>query len=406
MNIRTHLKGQPLAAFLAILAGWIGARALAWEPPPASPAIAVGHGSGEGERRLRSRRVRLAPSQQGTLAPGDGSPQLLADAALSGLRGQAQGAMVLVPLAWLSEMLRPAAVKNSIPQQMPSHAAGPAQGYPSEQERGFASEPAFNLIPGAGRDFAADPGMSAGFAPGAGGQAPETLARGSAPEPLSRVRRRWSADGWALMRQQGGSGITPGALPATYGASQAGGVLRYRIAPTSPLQPTAYLRTTSATSGLAETTAALGGSVRPLARFPVQTALELRVTEQAGQRRVQPAAMAITMLPPIPLGPHLNAEAYAQAGYVGGAFSTPFADGQVRVERDVLAVNRIAARAGAGVWGGAQKGAERLDAGPSASIAMPLSKGTYGRLAVDWRFRLAGDAEPGSGPALTLSAGF
>ena len=37
---------------------------------------------------------------------------------------------------------------------------------------------------------------------------------------------------------------------------------------------------------------------------------------------------------------------------------------------------------------------------------MPLGKGLFGRAAVDWRFRVAGDADPGSGPALTLSAGF
>jgi hypothetical protein len=28
------------------------------------------------------------------------------------------------------------------------------------------------------------------------------------------------------------------------------------------------------------------------------------------------------------------------------------------------------------------------------------------RLGVDWRFRVAGDAAPSSGPAVTLSAGF
>jgi hypothetical protein len=28
------------------------------------------------------------------------------------------------------------------------------------------------------------------------------------------------------------------------------------------------------------------------------------------------------------------------------------------------------------------------------------------RLAIDWRFRVAGEAKPGPGPALTLAAGF
>ena len=61
---------------------------------------------------------------------------------------------------------------------------------------------------------------------------------------------------------------------------------------------------------------------------------------------------------------------------------------------------------GAGVWGAAQAdGAliDRLDAGPSLRLRhdrLPLG------LSADWRFRLAGNAEPGSGPALTVYASF
>ncbi len=62
-------------------------------------------------------------------------------------------------------------------------------------------------------------------------------------------------------------------------------------------------------------------------------------------------------------------------------------------------------RAGAGAWGGAQEDAARLDIGPSASVSFQLGEGR-GRLAADYRIRVAGDAEPSSGPALTLSAGF
>lgn len=39
-------------------------------------------------------------------------------------------------------------------------------------------------------------------------------------------------------------------------------------------------------------------------------------------------------------------------------------------------------------------------------ITMPLNNRMFGRLALNWRQRMAGDAEPGSGPAVTLSAGF
>ena len=72
----------------------------------------------------------------------------------------------------------------------------------------------------------------------------------------------------------------------------------------------------------------------------------------------------------------------------------------------MLDVGRAQARIGAGAWGGIQKGASRLDAGPGATVSMPLSPKVFGRLAVDWRFRVAGNAEPDSGPALTVAAGF
>ncbi|MEP7223149.1 MAG: hypothetical protein ABI673_10855 [Novosphingobium sp.] len=56
--------------------------------------------------------------------------------------------------------------------------------------------------------------------------------------------------------------------------------------------------------------------------------------------------------------------------------------------------------------GGAQRGASRVDVGPSAGIVLRLGDAAAARLAMDWRFRVAGHAAPASGPAVTLSAGF
>ncbi|WP_300973433.1 hypothetical protein [Sphingomonas sp. LHG3406-1] len=57
---------------------------------------------------------------------------------------------------------------------------------------------------------------------------------------------------------------------------------------------------------------------------------------------------------------------------------------------------------GAGLWGGVQPGLYRLDAGPRLSY--DLRRGL--RAHVDYRFRMIGNADPVSGPALTLAAGF
>ena len=62
-------------------------------------------------------------------------------------------------------------------------------------------------------------------------------------------------------------------------------------------------------------------------------------------------------------------------------------------------------RAGAGAWGGAQKGAARLDIGPSASVDFRIGPAN-GRAQIDYRVKVAGDAEPGDGVAFTLSTGF
>jgi hypothetical protein len=55
-----------------------------------------------------------------------------------------------------------------------------------------------------------------------------------------------------------------------------------------------------------------------------------------------------------------------------------------------------------GVWGGYQPGLYRVDAGPRISMRVRPNVSLH----FDWRQRLAGAAEPGSGPAVTLGANF
>lgn len=60
---------------------------------------------------------------------------------------------------------------------------------------------------------------------------------------------------------------------------------------------------------------------------------------------------------------------------------------------------------GAGAWAGAQEGAERLDVGPSMRVDLAIAQATA-RFSLDYRERVAGDAEPQSGVAVTLSTHF
>ena len=102
----------------------------------------------------------------------------------------------------------------------------------------------------------------------------------------------------------------------------------------------------------------------------------------------------------------IRAEVYGQAGYVGGAGATGFFDGQVVLER---AVGHLGGNGtinlGAGAWAGGQRGAQRLDVGPEVQVRVQSGR-IAGRIALDWRWRIAGNAEPGEGPALTVSMGF
>lgn len=367
MKLGTLTRGHPLFALLALLTGWVAGRAATWEPqvsPPAAVAAPypVGAQSTPGFGAMQSGDYPTSIYMQPTV------PELARYVMPEPLIAGGHSAQSLVPL-----------------QLSPSRYG---QANLAHLREGFAD---------------IDP-LPRFYAPDVVGTAP------SSPPgiPITPQRpRRWSMDAWALLRRDDIGAPSPaGLLPATYGGSQAGGVLRYRLALGSAHRPTLYLRSTSSTGMIRESAAALGLSSRPLAGFPLIAALEARVTDQGGQRRVQGAAMAITELPPFPLPLGLRGEAYAQAGYVAGRYATPFADGQLRADRSLVRLGAIDARLGAGVWGGAQKGAARLDAGPSASVAMPLGRGTNGRVAIDWRFRVAGDAVPGSGPAVTLSAGF
>jgi hypothetical protein len=54
------------------------------------------------------------------------------------------------------------------------------------------------------------------------------------------------------------------------------------------------------------------------------------------------------------------------------------------------------------MWGGVQPGLYRVDAGPRLSMKVRSNM----RVHLDWRQRLAGNAEPRSGPAVTLAADF
>ena len=139
--------------------------------------------------------------------------------------------------------------------------------------------------------------------------------------------------------------------------------------------------------------------------IPLRLHGEARVFQTGSSIETRAAGFVVTELPPQRLPANLRAETYIQAGFVTGRFATAFVDGQTRLTWPVVERDDMRVDVGAGAWGGAQEGASRLDVGPTASLGVRLGA-VNARLSADYRFRVAGDAEPASGPALTLSAGF
>lgn len=105
----------------------------------------------------------------------------------------------------------------------------------------------------------------------------------------------------------------------------------------------------------------------------------------------------------------IDLSAYAEAGVVGAGSRDGFAGAQALALYPVAAREGTRIGIGAGVWGSVQDGggrtASRLEFGPSAQLSQRIGKGTI-ELRGEYRFRIAGDAAPGSGPALTVATRF
>ncbi|MDN3646120.1 hypothetical protein QWY75_07860 [Pontixanthobacter aestiaquae] len=163
----------------------------------------------------------------------------------------------------------------------------------------------------------------------------------------------WSLDAWLFWRPSGAQGPTAGPLPASFGGSQAGAVLRYRFAPNSRHSPNAYARATNALSGGKETDLAFGLSALMLPKLPISVHAEIRASRTTDRTEIRPAAFVVTEIPPLktPLGTQVST--YGQAGYVGGEFATSFVDGHVKLDRELADFDLAKLRIGAGTWGGA-----------------------------------------------------
>lgn len=364
---RSSRRGQPLWALGALLAAWICARialfdvpaSIAARPEPAAPAV-MGVASPEKQK---------APGPSGIAARREDS--------------------------WVSSL-----PSRSPPAPLPGHRvwrvlARPVAASPAGIARASVTIP---TVPSIGNPSLTQAQRHGEAAPVGAAMAPPEQAR----EPEHGFR--WSGDAWLVWRAGSQALAASGSPAPAYGGSQFGAVLRYDLAPGAAHRPVAYARATGALATAREADVAAGVALRPLPGLPVTAHAEARMSRRGSSLTVRPAAFLSAGVE-APLAAGIVARGYAQAGYVGGRDATGFADGGLVGEVPLLRGREPLLTVGAGAWGGAQRGAARFDVGPSASLRFRLGQGAA-RLTADYRLRVAGNAEPAAGAALTLSAGF
>ena len=218
-----------------------------------------------------------------------------------------------------------------------------------------------------------------------------------------RLGRRWSADAYALIRD--GGPVGPAASPVL-GGGQSGGGIAWTLDPLArkPIAVVARFNAASDVNGGIDNTtsqAAFGVRWRPVkgVRISAERLVAigiaarndwaLRVAGGADGKRGR-----------------IEWNGYGEAGVLG--VGDVFAGAQARAGLPVLRLTKASFLAGAGAWGSFQTGgvtSGRFDMGPTLVMRAPMGR-TNVEVSADWRFRLVGNALPGSGPALTVSTGF
>ncbi|AEG47824.1 hypothetical protein Sphch_0122 [Sphingobium chlorophenolicum L-1] len=236
--------------------------------------------------------------------------------------------------------------------------------------------------------------------PQAEGEIMETPPAPALPPTHSAGMGRWHGGAWLLWRN-GSATRAEAATGGRLGGSQAGVRLDFDLAPHASGRITAYGRASAALNRPASLEGAMGLAWRPARSLPISFATERRIALGKGGRNAN-AVMAVGGFGPVQVAPSLEVETYAQGGMVGFRSRDRFVDAKMSL---LSPVNHSPLRIGASLSGGAQPQVERLDIGPELQLRLPLQP-VGARLGVEWRERIAGQAAPASGLAVTLGADF
>ncbi|WP_448581454.1 hypothetical protein [Thermaurantiacus sp.] len=227
---------------------------------------------------------------------------------------------------------------------------------------------------------------------------------------LKALRRRLSLGFYALARD-GAQGDAVAAAPVL-GSSQTGAHIGWTLDPLAKQRITAFARVATGSDARGQidpetTEAAIGIRVDPFPRLPVHAAIERRFgLGQFGRDDWSARIAGGTSVKIKVRSRPVDLSVYGEGGLIGFEETDFYAGAEGKATTPLITLDRFRLEAGAGAWAGGQQGfitSHRFDLGPllrmgfgNAPVAAQL----------DYRVKVAGNAEPGSGLALTIISDF
>lgn len=362
--------GQPLKFLAVALLGWVGVRAA---------LLYADASAGAGQPAALAGAVKGPNFSGGAIAPP------LASLVVGGPSAGAR----LPPLLGTTALAAP---------PLPKAGSTPDRTSPAGQEQRVFAALGFIQFGyatpvdggGAGGEQAAPPLPRAG-------PTPRLAPLDPPPDREGQTASRWTGSAWFIAR--GGVGIDPGLRGGQLGGGQAGLRIGYALGAARRLSLVARIATPLSGAGRE---AAFGAEWRPT-RLPVRLVAEHRVA--LGRGGGGPSVAIIGGAGPSAVGHGFRLEGYGAAGVIKRERTEGFADAAVRLDHPLGRLGPVTIGAGAGAWGAVQRDAARLDIGPTIGADAPVGDKSL-RLTLDWRQRIAGNVQPGSGPALSLGVNF
>ncbi|MGL5838412.1 MAG: hypothetical protein ACRCY3_07925 [Sphingorhabdus sp.] len=216
----------------------------------------------------------------------------------------------------------------------------------------------------------------------------------------AKHRMALSVYGYSFWRlSNGGQKIS--APTGQYGGSQTAVIVGYDLKG-KPGRGAAIVGRIAATPNYGAKEIALGLRLQKPAALPLSITAERRIRSDG---KDDWAAYAAGGIDTVRLPARFSLNAYAQAGWSTGKDGGGFFDAQARALRPAFSIGSIPVRIGAGLWAGGQKDLHRFDIGPTLATEIDTDLAKFD-FRLDWRQRVAGNAAPKDGLALTVTTGF